>query len=252
MKKKYLFKFILTLLFTAFIFVQINAQIRIVQVDPATEVVTIHNYGSTTVDISGYFFCQYPIYFQVSSMTVNSGSTMLAAGADVTITSLVNFGNTDGEFGLYTAAGSPLFTSNMVDYLQWGSSGHVREPVAVSAGIWTSGTFISAAPPFQYTGDGSQNGVAFWDTVLGIEDFKNNISFSISPNPVTSILNIRLSKNIVDGNITIFDILGKQILVKKLNQNNLTQLNVSNLSKGMYIVKVSSRENTQTKRFIKE
>jgi hypothetical protein len=252
MKKKYLFKSVLTLLFTAFIFVQTKAQIRILRVDPATEVVTIHNYGSTTVDISGYYFCQFPIYFQVSSMTVNSGSTMLAAGADVTITSLVNFGNTDGEFGLYTAAGSPLFTSNMVDYLQWGSSGHVREPVAVSAGIWTAGTFIGAAPPFEYVGDGSQNGVGFWDTVLGIEDFKNVISFSIFPNPVTSILNIQFSKSLTVGNIKVFDILGKQLLNEEINSNNLTQLNVSNLSKGMYLIKVTSGENTQTKRFIKQ
>ena len=77
-------------------------------------------------------------------------------------------------------------------------------------------------------------------------------TFNISPNPATTILNIQLSKSLTNGNITVFDILGKQILIKEFNSNNLTKLNVSNLSKGMYLVKVSSGENIQTKRFIKE
>jgi plastocyanin len=98
----------------------------------------------------------------------------------------------------------------------------------------------------------SMSGTITVDAPLSIEDFKNTITFNISPNPVTSTLNIRLSKNIIDGNVTIFDVLGKQILIQKINQNNLTQVNVSYLSRGMYIVKVSSSENTQTKRFIKE
>ncbi len=43
-----------------------------------------------------------------------------------------------------------------------------------------------------------------------------------------------------------------KILTKELIPNNLTQINVSNLSKGMYLVKVTSGENVVTKRFIKE
>lgn len=98
----------------------------------------------------------------------------------------------------------------------------------------------------------SMSGTITVNSILGIEDLENKIVFNISPNPVTSILNIQLAKNIIDGNIKVFDILGKQILTIELNPNNLTRINVSNLSKGMYLVKVTSGENTQTKRFIKE
>ena len=89
MKKKYLFKPVLMLLFTAFIFAQTHAQVRIVQVDPATESVTIHNYGGSTVNISSYYLCNFPDYKVISGMTIINGTTMLASGADITVTSNV-------------------------------------------------------------------------------------------------------------------------------------------------------------------
>jgi plastocyanin len=143
---------------------------------------------------------------------------------------------------------------------------HTVENDIGSTETFTSGTITGVGQTYSYTftlqgsnpyfcgihGAPSMSGTITVNPALGIEDLKNNIVFNISPNPVTSTLNVRLSKNIIDGNVTIFDVLGKLILIQKINQNNLTQVNVSYLSKGMYIVKVSSSENTQTKRFIKE
>jgi len=252
MKKKYIIKSALTLLFTLFISFHIIAQIKIVQVDPTNEAITIHNYGGSSVDISSYYLCNFPDYKIVSGMSIISGLTMLDSGADLIVTSTVVLDEADGELGLYLNNSNFSISANMVDYMQWGSANHNRESVGVSAGVWLVGDFVNVTPPYEYTGDGSEIGDAFWDTVLGTEDFEKNISFSISPNPVTSNLNIELSKSLTNGNIKVFDILGKQILTKKFNSNNLAQLNVSNLSKGMYILKVSSGENVQTKRFIKK
>lgn len=252
MKKKYFFKPVLTLLFTIFIFSQTYAQVRIVQVDPATEAVTIHNYGGTTINISNYWLCSLLSYGELNGMTIiDGGSMMLASGADVTVTSSVALNNTAADLGLYNT-NSFGSASAMEDFLQWGSAGNGRESVANTAGLWTTGDFIMLAPPYQYNGDGFQNGVTNWDTVLGIKDFENNLKFTISPNPTTSILTLKLSANLIDGNIKIFDILGKQVITKEIYSNNLVQINVSSLSKGMYLVKVSSEKNTQTKRFIKE
>ena len=136
-----------------------------------------------------------------------------------------------------------------------------------STEIFNSGTITGNGLIYSYTftlegtnpyfcgihGAGSMSGTITVDAVLGIEDFKNNLSFTISPNPTTTILNIQLSKSLTNGNIKVFDILGKQILTEELSPNNLTQINVSNLSKGMYLVKVSSEgNNTETRRFIKQ
>jgi hypothetical protein len=253
MEKKYVITSLLTLVFTTLISVQSFAQVRITQVDPTSNVVTIHNFGGATVDISSYFFCQWPSYFQVSFMAAPiSGSTTLISGADVTITSSVNFGIANGEFGLYSTSGGGTFNSGMVDYLEWGTSGHFREGLAVSLGLWATGTTITAPAPYEYTGNGSQNGVAFWGTVLGIEDFKNQTTFSIFPNPTNSILNLQLAPNFVNGTINIFNLLGKQVLTKEINSNNFAPLDVTTLSKGLYLIKVTSGNNTQTKRFVKQ
>jgi len=257
MKKIYIAKTIFTLVIFTFISLKTYAQVRIVQVDPTTNVVTIHNYGGTTVDISSYWFCQFPSYVKVSLMAAPiTGSTMLTSGADVTITSSVNFGVANGEFGLYNNIITNADFGNaskILDYLEWGTSGHTRESVAIAAGIWTIGTTITASAPYQYTGDGSQNGVGFWSTVLGIEDFKNKVTFKISPNPTESILNLQLLSSLENGNIIVFDMLGKQILNSKINiNNNIAQLDVSNISNGLYLVRVSSGGNTQVKRFIKQ
>lgn len=223
----------------------LNAQIRIKTVDPSNNTVTLHNYGGSTVDVSTYWFCNFPAYARISDMSINSGSTNLASDAEVNITSSINFEVSDAEFGLYTTDTS-FFDDDMVDYLQWGSAPHQREPVAVSAGIWALGTFISASPPFEYTGTGSENGVANWGTVLGLEDFEKN-SFSMSPNPTSSLLSLKFPKIINDATLNIYNILGENIFNQKLSLNNSLEIDVSNFNQGLYLVKI----NNQTKRFVK-
>lgn len=254
MKKKYITKSLLSLILFISFLITAKAQIRFVEVNTANNTAIIKNFGGSTINISTYQLCDFPTYPVLNTLSVISGSLNLSSGSEVEIdfSSAITLNTTDGELGLYI--NGPFGTaSNMRDYIQWGSSPHTRENVANTAGIWTSGDFISVASPYEYTGNGtSENGESFWGSVLGIEDIEKNISFNISPNPVTSNLNIQLSNSLTNGNIKVFDILGKQILTKEFNSNNLTQLNVSNLSKGMYLVKVSSGENIQTKRFIKQ
>jgi plastocyanin len=135
-----------------------------------------------------------------------------------------------------------------------------------STEIFNSGTITGNGMTYSYTftlegtnpyfcgihGAPSMSGTITVDAALGIEDLKNNIVLNIFPNPVSSILNIQFSKSLTDGNIKVFDILGKQLLNEEINSSNLNPINVSNLSRGMYLIKVTSGENTQTKRFIKE
>ena len=232
---------------------QSNAQIRIVGVNPATESVTIHNYGAGTVNITNWWLCSQITYGQLSGMTVTSGSLNLGSGADVTLTSSVALTDLAADLGLYN---TNIFASTtaMEDFTQWGGSfvfPNGRENVAVSKGIWTSGTFITVAPPYEYTGNGLQNGFLFWATSLGIEDFEKESSFSLIPNPSSNTLNIYVPRNATNGNASIFDILGKLILTQKLNNSLITKINISNLENGLYLVMVDIENNSQTKRFIK-
>jgi len=237
-------KVLLSLIFLGIF--SLNAQIRIKMVDPSDNTVVLRNYGGSTMDVSTYWFCNFPAYATISGMSVNSGSTNLAPGAEVNITSSINFGASDAEFGLYTTNASS-FTNDMIDYLQWGSAGHQRESVANTANIWVTGTFISVSPPFEYTGTGSENGVSSWGTFLSSEDFKIN-SFSISPNPSSSILSLKFPQIIDNGTLNIYNILGENILNKTLSFNSTLEIDVSNFSQGMYLVKI----NNHTRRFVKQ
>lgn len=73
--------------------------------------------------------------------------------------------------------------------------------------------------------------------------------FSFYPNPVKDILNINYSKTI--SQISVFNIVGQEVAVKSINDNQ-TQIDMSNLSKGTYLVKVTSEGLTQTIKVLKD
>ena len=75
------------------------------------------------------------------------------------------------------------------------------------------------------------------DEALSIMTFEVN-SFKIYPNPVVSILNIKIDNNLINQPYTIIDGLGRVVLNGKLNDVD-TSINVEQLSKGIYYLKVS-------------
>ena len=119
-----------------------NDTIRLNEVDPAGRWVELTNTGNQTIDISGFFLCNFPSYEQIQSMTVVTGSVNLDPGAFVVV-EWQPIGTTDGEIGLYRpGTGSFGTASNMLDYMQYVTSGHTRENVAVTNGFWEAGTTV--------------------------------------------------------------------------------------------------------------
>ena len=68
----------------------------------------------------------------------------------------------------------------------------------------------------------------------------------IYPNPSTGIFNISGAK---DMDVTVFDVLGNQIINKRLNEEN-TQLSLDNLAKGLYFAKFQKDGKTGIKKLI--
>ena len=63
-----------------------------------------------------------------------------------------------------------------------------------------------------------------------------NTSVSVYPNPTTGLLNILVSENSI---VQLLDLSGKEVLVQSTAAANVKQeLNVENLSGGVYILKV--------------
>ena len=80
----------------------------------------------------------------------------------------------------------------------------------------------------------------------------NTASMSISPNPTNGALTISLNKTTPHVTIEVIDAIGKVLLSENHKEFNKTTINVSDLSSGIYFVKIISGENTVTKKFIKE
>jgi hypothetical protein len=80
-----------------------------------------------------------------------------------------------------------------------------------------------------------------------------NTNFYISPNPVATELNIKTTRGLILDKISIYDITGRKIFssVSKDQQPNIS-INVEDLSKGVYILRVSSNENSSDLKFIKK
>ena len=54
-----------------------------------------------------------------------------------------------------------------------------------------------------------------------------------------------------DYNLEVYDVLGKQIYIDQLTSDD-TSIDVTNWRSGIYLIKLSSDQSTQTKRFIKQ
>ncbi|MDO6597745.1 choice-of-anchor Q domain-containing protein [Oceanihabitans sp. 2_MG-2023] len=84
-------------------------------------------------------------------------------------------------------------------------------------------------------------------STLSTTDFELNTNeISLYPNPTSSILNIKSKQDV--ETVTIYSVLGKKVLKAETKT-----IDVSNLSQGIYIMKIITKDNSETvKRFIKK
>lgn len=76
--------------------------------------------------------------------------------------------------------------------------------------------------------------------------------FSIYPNPATSALHIKFSTQINNTSIEIYNVIGERVnFVNSFNGSEAT-FNISELSKGLYFIKIAGKENTVVRKFVKE
>ncbi len=143
----------------------------------------------------------------------------------------------------------------------------VQNAVGNSVETFNSGTLTGNGSTFSYTftvvgvndyfcgihGALSMSGTITVQNTLGIDD---NIlkKFSILTNPVNQELNINISPSILQGDeeIIIYDLLGKKSITKKIDNKQNIIIDVSDLSNGLYIITIASKNINISKRFIKK
>ena len=87
----------------------------------------------------------------------------------------------------------------------------------------------------------------YLNETLGVDDYSKE-SFIVAPNPVKDVLNLKVPQSVQIGILQIIDITGKILLEKE----TVNTINLSELSQGIYFVKVATNKGTQTKRIVKE
>lgn len=86
---------------------------------------------------------------------------------------------------------------------------------------------------------------------LGTNEFTNNNSINIYPNPVTTKLTIETTQLTKESVLTIIDINGQELKRLKLEANK-TQIDISNLTSGIYFVKLITYNIAEVRMVIKE
>ena len=191
-----------------------------------------------------------------------------------------------GGAGAVAIAPDATWTDAMVGTSFWGVAGgdFVVVPSATTnvAGlgvyIWTSGTMIvdvqtwydNPAINFGWILKIDDEGIAdtaaafgskdqgvmpilevTYTTTLGLED--NSLSqVSIYPNPVKHNLVIKTPSGLNIDKIRLFNLLGQQIIEMAPNTNGNPEVDLSELQSGVYLVELSSNNQTVVRRIIKE
>ncbi len=85
--------------------------------------------------------------------------------------------------------------------------------------------------------------------IFSLEDkiFENLIVY---PNPASEIIWVQNSTIINSGTIIIYDIVGKEVLHKEMNDYSKSSIDVSNLSRGLYLITIFSENKKITKKIV--
>lgn len=99
--------------------------------------------------------------------------------------------------------------------------------------------------------DDAAEGLTFVSVVtsalgIGGNEVKN---FTAYPNPVKDVLNLSSGQNI--SNVAVFNLLGQQVITKSINASQ-SQLDMSALSAGTYLVKVTADDAVKTIKVVKQ
>jgi len=155
--------------------------------------VELANFSNAPIDVSGYFLCLGPgTYRAIGDLEILAGESATIAPGQFLVVGY-SLPDNSGGLGLYESnTGVFVDPEVLADFVQYGEAGSIRESVAVSAGIWTDGDFVtlpsssSSSLAYDGTGNSSSDWEAATPTVgtanvpLGTTTFNVTITNSIN------------------------------------------------------------------------
>jgi len=125
-----------------------------------------------------------------------------------------------------------------------------RSPASEQGKITFYGSSVSGNGNSETSGDQVFLGKSESSPSLSTKSF-NALAFDMYPNPASNNLNIDLPNGAVSAKVEFYDYVGKLALRGEISPNN-NNINVSDLSSGMYILKVITDNKIGSKKFIKQ
>lgn len=203
---------------------------------------------TTNIPVTGYHFnTEYDI-----TITNSGGGTR--NGFQVT----AEKDNDNSKVGTFRSVNSATQTADNNKRIIHTSSGNGQNswsfkwtsPSSEQGKITFYGASVSGNGNFSNSGDqvflGKSNSVPSLSV-----DALSKLEFEMFPNPSSDNVFIRFSDNEENAMVTFYDYSGKKVYNQQVTRNN-TKINVSNLSSGVYFVKVISDGKTGLKKFIKQ
>lgn len=86
-------------------------------------------------------------------------------------------------------------------------------------------------------------------TTLGISEYDFSSAISISPNPAINTISISNTSGAIISSVEIVDLNGR--LIREVSTANISTINVSDLSAGLYLMNIKSDQGITTKKIIK-
>lgn len=224
--------------------------------DPAGEYFEVYNTTAAAIDMAGWIISDAgsDSHAISSSLVVPAGGYVVIGNAATTAPALdysygtdINLANGDDEI-ILTCSGT------IIDEVYYDGGPNFPDPSGAAMELSTTaldgtsndnGGNWGEATTDLGNGDLGTPGAANGFT-LSVASLQVN-TFNVYPNPSnTGFVNI-VSKTNEAINVTVFNVLGKQVLSQTLNNN---QLNISKLNNGVYILQISQNGNTTTKKLV--
>ncbi len=153
---------------------------------------------------------------------------------------------------IFTVVGNPV--SGV-----WSSTGVIS--IGATTGILNTGSIAGAASViYTISVNGCINSKIVDITVAvcpshrgsNTEEMMNSSNeFTVYPNPAKGMVNLQVNKLIGAGSIVITDLYGKQVKIQALSIGN-NGVDISNLSKGFYLISIITSEGKTTKKLVVE
>lgn len=123
-------------------------------------------------------------------------------------------------------------------------------PFAPAEIVITSATPATNTASAQHTYDNYVATATATENLLNAKEFSNVAKLSVYPNPTNGIVNISNDSNALNS-VDVLDLNGRTVKSIKLTGETSAQVNISDLSAGVYMMNISSDQGSVTKKIVK-